>query len=99
MGRKSCTSSIVSNRNKSGDGAGGSKPQVSSLKSASPKPQAPRATAASARRVSIVVPRLRGVRIAAHFPEPFAILREELDLADPLRAFPRVELRRDHPHR
>src|SRR4029453_6205035 len=47
--------------------------------------------------VSIVKPRLGRVRVTADFPEPFVIAGEELDLPDPLRALPRVELRRDHP--
>src|SRR5712691_3177458 len=47
-------------------------------------------------RVPIVEPRFRGVRVAPHFPEALLVLREKLDLADPLRPFPRVELRRDH---
>ena len=50
-------------------------------------------------RVAIVEPRLRGVRVAADFPEALLVLREELDLADPLRALPRIQLRRDHPAR
>src|SRR6266496_942801 len=40
------------------------------------------------RRVAIVEPGFRRVRVAAHFPEPFAIFREAFDLADPLRALP-----------
>src|SRR5439155_19564683 len=42
-------------------------------------------------------PGLGAVRVAAHFPETLSILRQELDLTDPFRALPRVELRRDHP--
>ena len=53
----------------------------------------------SLRRIPIVEPRLRGVRVAAHLPEAFLVLREELDLADPLRALPGVQLRRDHAAR
>src|SRR5262245_41240732 len=49
--------------------------------------------------VSVIEPGLGAVRVAADFPETPAVAREEFDLADPLRALPRVELRRDHPHR
>src|SRR5690606_39154506 len=49
--------------------------------------------------IPIVEPRLGRVRVAAHFPEPAALLREELDAAHPLRALPRIELRRDDAHR
>src|SRR6476620_8636637 len=50
-------------------------------------------------RVAVVEPRLRRIRIAAAFPESLAVAVEELDPADPLRPFPRIQLRRDHPHR
>src|SRR5205807_568361 len=49
--------------------------------------------------VSIVEPRFRRVGVSAHFPEPFPIVREKLDLADPFGALPGVELRRNHPAR
>ena len=51
------------------------------------------------RRIPVVEPGLRGVGVAAHFPESLVILGQELDLADPLRALPGVQLRRDHPAR
>src|SRR6185312_7801458 len=48
-------------------------------------------------RVAIVKPGLGGVGIPADFPETFLIFRKKLDLANPLRALPGVELGRDHP--
>src|SRR5215468_8105461 len=51
----------------------------------------------SIRRVSIVEPRLGRVRVAALLPESAAVVSEKLDLADPLRSLPRIELRGDHP--
>src|SRR5580700_5834347 len=53
----------------------------------------------SLRGIPIVEPRLGGVRVAAHLPEAPAIGGEKLDLPDPLRAFPRIELRSDHAAR
>src|ERR1700752_5536490 len=47
--------------------------------------------------ISVLKPRLGGVGIPALLPEAEPIVFEELDLADPFRALPRVELRRDHP--
>src|SRR5262249_12798927 len=44
-------------------------------------------------------PGLGGVGVAADFPEAFLIVRQEIDLPDPLGALPRVELRRDHAAR
>src|SRR5262249_61370882 len=49
--------------------------------------------------VPVVEPRLRVVRVAPHLPEALAIFREEFDLADPLCAFPCVQLGRDHAAR
>src|SRR5215471_10199420 len=51
----------------------------------------------SIRRVSIIEPRLGRVRVAALLPESAAVVSEKLDLADPLRSLPRIELRGDHP--
>src|SRR5215831_7848330 len=48
-------------------------------------------------RISIVEPWFSRVRIAALLPEASSIVGEELDLADPLGALPRIKARRDHP--
>src|SRR5256885_5866400 len=56
-----------------------------------------RASSVLVGRVAVVEPRLGGVRVAADFPEAFLIFGQKFDLADPLRAFPRVQLWRDHP--
>src|SRR4029078_9701345 len=50
-------------------------------------------------RIPIIEPGLGRVGVTAPFPEPALIPIEEFDLANPLRAFPRVEARRDHAAR
>src|SRR5687767_8341040 len=47
-------------------------------------------------RIPVVEPGLCCIGVSAALPEPSAIAIEELDLPNPLRALPRVELRRDH---
>src|SRR5262245_25393076 len=46
--------------------------------------------------VPIVKPGLSRVRVPTNLPESLLILRQKLDLPDPFRAFPRIELRRNH---
>src|SRR5690606_8211934 len=51
---------------------------------------------AELRGIAIVQPGLGGVRVPPFLPEALAVLGEEFDPPDPLRALPRIELRRDH---
>src|SRR5438105_15851744 len=50
-------------------------------------------------RIAVVEPRLGGIRISTSLPEPLLVVLEEFDFANPLRAFPCVETRGDHPAR
>src|SRR5262245_55833008 len=49
--------------------------------------------------IAVAEPGFGGVRVAAYLPEAFVIVGQKLDLPNPLRALPRVELRRDHAAR
>src|ERR1041385_3525445 len=49
--------------------------------------------------VAVVSPGMGGVAVSTDLPEPFLVLRHELDAVDPLRALPGVQLRGDHSHR